>query len=84
MRSCMQTHKQTNGQGGMNAQTVQISASRNVCIDKMQKVIAKLFKSAYAVTVCIIDATTTLQENQRNQDRRLWVTAHCNCNQSQL
>ena len=34
MRNSMQTHKQTNGQGGMNAQTVQISASRDVRIDK--------------------------------------------------
>ena len=67
MRNSMQPHKQTNGQGGMNAQTVQISASRDVCIDKMQKVIAKLFKSAYAVIVCIIDATTNLQEIRPRQ-----------------
>ena len=51
----------------MNAQTVQISASRDVCINKMQKVIAKLFKSAYAVIVCIIDATTNLQEIRPRQ-----------------
>ena len=34
MRNGMQTHMQMNCQGGVNAQTVQISASRDVCDHK--------------------------------------------------